>query len=154
MLVLGECMRVIPIGMIKQQISVRKDSEYMKPSYNKPSRRGGRSVVGPFWPTTTIPYAFNSFDNPREFSKSDLNKIRDAMKEIETSAAINHKNCLTFVARTNEPDYIFFVNQGTCDNTIGFNSGVNNVSLSAKCRSSKGQIIQQIMRKYFNFIIK
>jgi hypothetical protein len=111
---------------------------------SKSGRRGRRSAVGPLWPDKVIPYAFS---NIMDFGMEDRVKVREALREIEVSLAINGEDCITFVERKNEPDYMVFVDQGECSSGIGFYKGTNNISLAEQCRD-KGTVIHEVMHRY------
>lgn len=101
-----------------------------------------RAAVGPTWPKK-IPYAFS---NIIEFDFPDRSKIESALARIQESLSINGEDCIQFVPRTNERDYILFVDKGDCSSGIGFYPGINKISLSRSCLV-EGIIMHEIMHR-------
>lgn len=122
----SECMRVVHLPRIKAN-----------------TKRPKRSAVGPIWPQKSIPYAFS---NIMEFDFEARALIKQALKEIEESLGINGENCIQFKDRSQEKDFILFVNRGDCSSGIGYFPGVNNISLAENCLTS-GTIIHEVMHR-------
>jgi hypothetical protein len=156
---IGDCdPRVFKYPNIKKEavpnkMRSHKDDDSTNLSARRDSRqksRKGRSAVGPLWPNrTAIPYAFIDI---MQFDFEDRALIRSTLREVEEILQINGEDCLTFIERKNEPDYISFVNQGDCSSGIGFVKGVNNISLAEGCRS-KGTIIHELMHRFLFYTI-
>lgn len=106
-------------------------------------RRVLRAAVGPTWPTRQIPYAFS---NIIDFGFEDRDLIKTTLKQIEASLAIDGETCIEFVERDKEKDYILFFNRGDCSSGIGYQPGLNNVSLASSCLTS-GTIVHEVMHR-------
>jgi hypothetical protein len=148
MLVVSE-QRVVKYPKLKGHVPPKAEAETKSSRKsgkddNRTSRRGRRSAVGPIWPEKIIPYAFS---NIIEFDFDARIKVREALREIEQSLAINGEDCIMFVERKNEPNYIVFVNKGDCSSGIGYENGPNKISLAETCLD-KGTIIHEVMHRY------
>lgn len=102
-----------------------------------------RAAVGPLWPDRKIPYAFS---NIIEFNFDERIKIKDALKEIQTSLIVDGEICIEFVERINENNYILFTDTGDCSSGIGFFPGKNKISLADECLNT-GTIIHEVMHR-------
>ncbi|CAF0843490.1 unnamed protein product [Brachionus calyciflorus] len=102
-----------------------------------------RSAVGPLWPNKKIPYTFS---NIIEFNLNERELIKNALKQLETSLAINGETCLEFIERHNEPDYILFTDNGECSSGIGYFPGKNRISLADDCIKT-GTVIHEVMHR-------
>lgn len=108
------------------------------------SIRERRAAVGPIWVTKQVPFAFS---NIIEFDFDDRALIKNVLRQIQDSLSVNGDLCIEFVERTNQKDYILFVDKGDCSSGIGFFSGINNISLTKSCLNT-GTIIHEVLHRY------
>lgn len=94
------------------------------------NKRFKRSAIGPIWTSKRIPF---EFENIGHFDESARFKIKHALKILQESLSTNGEMCIEFVERTNEKDYVQFVNQGGCHTYVGFRMGKNIISLGPTC---------------------
>lgn len=106
-------------------------------------RKEKRAAVGPVWSSKKIPYAFS---NIIEFDFDDRALIKNVLQQIQESLSVNGEMCIEFVERTNEKDYILFVDKNDCSSGIGFFPGINNISLSKSCIKT-GTIIHEVLHR-------
>ncbi|XP_057315605.1 hatching enzyme 1.2-like [Hydractinia symbiolongicarpus] len=88
------------------------------------------SVIGFRWPNGVVPYVITS-----SIGNDGYNAVQQAIADY-------HKHtCLKFERRTNQREYIKFVDGGGCSSPVGFNNprytsnGVNLITLGVGCRS-------------------
>lgn len=89
----------------------------------------GVKSVGSRWPIGRIPYTIDP-------ALSDQRRVTDAIAEWEAKTGI------TFVARSNETDYVTFKNGAGCSSRIGRAGGQQFVTLGSVC--STGNAIHEI----------
>jgi hypothetical protein len=107
-------------------------------------RRNKRAVgSGPTWPTLQIPYAFT---NIIEFDFSARSLIDKTLEQVSQSLMVNGNQCIQFVPRKNEKDYILFADRGDCSSSIGYQPGINIISLAKKCLHP-GTIIHEVLHR-------
>ena len=106
-------------------------------------KRVRRGAVGPKWPTKRIPFAFS---NIIDFDFDERIVIKNVLKQIQESLAVNGDVCIEFVERTNEKDYILFVDKGDCSSGIGYFTGLNNISINKACFNT-GTIIHEVLHR-------
>lgn len=105
--------------------------------------RRRRAAVGPMWPTKRIPFAFS---NIIDFDFEERAIVKSVLRQIEESLSVNGDACIQFVERTNEKDYMLFVDKGDCSSGIGFVAGLNHVSLNRQCLKT-GSIIHEVLHR-------
>jgi hypothetical protein len=108
------------------------------------AKRNKKAVgSGPIWPTLQIPYAFS---NIIEFDFNARSLIDKTLEQVSQSLMINGNQCIQFVPRKNEKDYILFADRGDCSSSIGFQPGINTISLAKQC-IHPGTIIHEVLHR-------
>jgi hypothetical protein len=78
------------------------------------------------WPkikgSVIVPYDFGNF------SENEMQTILLAMRTMETET-----NCIKFVRRTDQQDYVFFQISTTCSSLVGREGGVQTIDLTTDC---------------------
>ncbi|XP_029921662.1 low choriolytic enzyme isoform X2 [Myripristis murdjan] len=113
---------VIQIGSLGLYITWRKTQRLGK-SY--------RNVVGATWPGVDIPYLISP----------EIESRRDDI--LSAMVMLSEHTCLSFHSRTNEPDYLHFINSQGCASYVGFIGGVQPVFVAPACRV--GNICHEIL---------
>ncbi|MED6255724.1 hypothetical protein ATANTOWER_013896, partial [Ataeniobius toweri] len=91
-----------------------------------------RNAVGPFWPTTDLPYDVQPDINHR------MNHIIAAMKMV------SEHTCITFHRRnSSEKNYVLFQTGNGCASHVGFIGGQQHVYVAPSC--SVGNIAHEIL---------
>jgi len=98
------------------------------------------------WPNAVVPYE-NKLKCPFEsFFGTSFCWLRGATKEIEKAMKEWEKNtCIRFKKRTNERDYLQFMNGGVgnCYSNVGRIGGAQQISIGTYCRK-KGIIMHEV----------
>jgi len=71
------------------------------------SLRSKRGLSGTRWPTNKIAYSFSE-----SFDENTRLKIELVLKEVERLTISKSRSCVLFVPRTDEKDFIKFVDKG------------------------------------------
>ncbi|KAK7086372.1 hypothetical protein SK128_012174 [Halocaridina rubra] len=90
------------------------------------------------WPNGVVSYEFSS-----QYSASQMTTVRDSMDEYETLTS----NCITFVERTSESDYIYFTqddNQG-CYSYVGRIGGRQTINYPQWCLDTHGSTLHEML---------
>ncbi len=90
------------------------------------------------WPKKTIPYAISS-----RYTKTARSMIAKAIKDFQS------RNCLKFVARKRQKDYIYIQPESGCFSSVGRTGGGQIVSVDDGC-FQHGTIIHELMHRYSN----
>lgn len=106
-------------------------------------KRSRRSAVGPRWPTKQIPF---TFEDGEYFHESNRGTIKNALKMMQESLAVNGDTCIEFIERTNESDFVKFIKRDGCYTYVGYRPGENVISLGSQCVNT-GTILHETLHK-------
>ncbi|XP_055349136.1 uncharacterized protein LOC129596010 [Paramacrobiotus metropolitanus] len=93
-----------------------------------------------FWPNHTLPYEFSKKQNAQMTAK-EMQIILDSMRIISLLSG----NCIKFVVRTTEEDYISFQKGIQCMSNIGRTGGKQAVIYSTGCLKHHGDVQHELM---------
>ncbi|RNA44227.1 Zinc metallo ase nas-6 [Brachionus plicatilis] len=93
------------------------------------------------WQNGLVPYEFSS-----EFSASDIKIFMDAFEYLENSVRVSSKKCITMIPRTNQFNYVKFVNGNGCYSFIGkVNKSPQIISLNRNGCLHKETIVHEVL---------
>jgi len=90
------------------------------------------------WPNGVVYYRISS-----AFPSSTRSTIIEAMREIETNTKHGSTNCIKFVERTTQHDYIYIQKNSGCHSKIGRQGGAQELSLGTGCEG-KGTMMHEL----------
>ncbi len=116
------------LAIMEGDIVVGRADEVLRPGDVRPEG-AGRTLAASRWPNGVIPFAFQAgFPNPSR-----------------VTAAMNHwvqNTSIRFVQRTNQPDFVVFINGDGCYSNLGRIGGRQDISVGEGCFA--GQAIHEI----------
>ncbi|GAB1600721.1 zinc metalloproteinase nas-6-like, partial [Argonauta hians] len=101
-----------------------------------------RNAVGDLnrrWPKGVIPFTIHSY-----FKDYEQEKIRAAIKHIQEMTRINGKDCIKFINKTEEDNYVYIGTGKGCHSAIGYKAKIQGLSLGVGCRY-KGIIVHELL---------
>ncbi|XP_055329681.1 astacin-like metalloendopeptidase isoform X2 [Paramacrobiotus metropolitanus] len=93
-----------------------------------------------FWPNNTIPYTFSK----KQFATLTPQEIRIVLESMDIISHLTG-NCIQFVERTDEEDYINFQKGLQCMSNIGRTGGKQTVTYATGCLKNHGDVQHELM---------